>query len=253
MLLAVACARVEPGPKVETREFDYQAPDGTPLQGFIAWDAARQDKRPGLLVVHEWWGHEQHTRDQARRLAEAGYVGLAIDVFGKGKHTTHPQEAQAFVADATKDPAALAARFNAALDVLKRDQHVDTTKIGAIGYCFGGMVVLSQARAGADLDAVASFHGALPEGPVDSGKVRARVLVLTGGADPFVPADKVTAFQQAMEKAGARIAVITYPGAKHAFTNRDAGSHGMEQLAYDAQVDTASWNELLKMLKEVWP
>lgn len=252
-MLLGACARTESGPRVETREFDYQAAEGTPLQGYIAWDAARPGPRPGVLVVHEWWGHEQHTRNQARRLAEAGYVGMAIDVYGKGKHAAHPQEAQAFVAEATKDPAVLVARFNAAWETLKRDPHVDSTRIAAIGYCFGGMVVLSQARAGADLDAVVSFHGALPEGPVDSGRVKARVLVLTGGDDAFVPGDKVEAFKQQMEKAGARIAVITYPGAKHAFTNPDAGTHGMDQLAYDAQVDSTSWNAMLQMLKEVWP
>jgi dienelactone hydrolase len=253
MLVAAACTRAAPGPKIETREFDYQGPSGEPLQGFVAWDDAAQGKRPGVLVVHEWWGHEQHTRNQARRLAEAGYVGLALDVYGKGKHATHPQDAQALVGEAMKDPTVVAARFNAAWQELKRDPHVDSTKIAAIGYCFGGMVVLNMARSGADLDAVASFHGALPEGPVDSGKVRARVLVLSGDADSFVPAAKVEAFRQAMEKAGARIAVVTYPGAKHGFTNPDAGSHGMDQLAYDAQVDSASWSAMRQMLKEVWP
>src|SRR5207237_6919287 len=148
-------------------------------------------RRPGVLVVHEWWGHNEHARHQARRLAEAGYVGLALDMFGKGKVASHPEEAQAFVAEVTKDPAVLAARFNAALEQLKRDPHVDTTRIAAIGYCFGGAVVLGMARTGADLAAVVTFPGALATTPpAHTGKVTARILVLAGGADPFVPPEQ---------------------------------------------------------------
>src|SRR2546430_14477744 len=132
---------------VKTRELEYRQGE-TVLQGFVAWDDAARGRRPGVLVVHEWWGHNEHARNQARRLAEAGYVGFALDMYGKGKVTTHPQDAQAFASEATKDPAVLAARFNAALEQLKRDPHVDTTRIAAIGYCFGGAVVLGLARAG---------------------------------------------------------------------------------------------------------
>lgn len=251
-LAVAACARVAPGPRVETREVEYRAGE-TILKGFVAWDAARQDKRPGVIVVHEWWGHNEHARHQAMRLAEAGYVALALDMYGAGKTTTHPQEAQAFMMEAVKDPAVVGARFNAALETLKQDPHVDPERIGAIGYCFGGMVVLSMSRAGMDLDAVASFHGALPSGPVDSGKVHAHVLVATGAADPFVPADTVEAFRKAMEAAGAAIHIVTYPNAKHGFTNPDAGTYGMEQLAYDAAADTASWQAMRALFVEVWP
>jgi dienelactone hydrolase len=255
VVLALGCARAEQAaaPRIEDRVFTYQAPDGTPLQGYIAWDAAGDGRRPGVLVVHEWWGENDHTRNQARRLAQAGYVGMAIDLFGNGKVTEHPQEAQAFVAEATKHAATIPARFNAALEQLRRDPHVDTTRVGAIGHCFGGMVVLSMAQAGADLDAVASFHGAIPDARADSGTVHARMLVLTGEADSFVPADKVEAFRAALQAAGARIEVVTYPGAKHGFTNPQAGSFGMEQLAYDAHADSASWSAMRAMLREVWP
>jgi len=122
---------------IKTREIEYRVGE-TVLQGFIAWDDAAPGKRPGVLVVHEWWGHNQHARNQARRLAEAGYVGFALDMYGKGKTTTHPQDAQAFATEATKDPAVEAARFNAAMAELKRDPHVDSTRLAAIGYCFGG-------------------------------------------------------------------------------------------------------------------
>jgi len=238
---------------VKTRELEYRQGE-TVLQGFIAWDDAARGKRPGVLVVHEWWGHNEHARNQARRLAEAGYVGLALDMFGKGKVATHPQDAQAFVNEVTKDPAVLAARFNAALEQLKRDPHVDTTRIAAIGYCFGGAVVLDLARAGAPLGAVVTFHGALAtKTPAQSGKVKARVLVLTGGADPFVPPEQVEAFKREMQAAGGRFEVISYPGAKHGFTNPDAAKYGMPQLAYDADADRQSWTAMLKLFKEVFP
>src|SRR5213593_1624170 len=237
---------------VKTRELEYPAGDAV-LQGFIAWDDAARGRRPGVLVVHEWWGHNEHARNQARRLAEAGYVGFALDMYGKGKVTTHPQDAQAFVAEVTKDPAVLAARFNAALEQLKRDPHVDTTRIAAIGYCFGGAVVLDMARAGAPLAAVVTFHGALAtKTPAQPGKVKARVLVLAGDADPFVPPEQVEAFRQEMRAAGARFEVVTFPGAKHGFTNPDAGKFGMDALAYNADADRESWAALLKLFKDVW-
>jgi len=236
---------------VKTREIEYRQGE-TVLQGFIAWDDAAPGKRPGVLVVHEWWGHNEHARNQARRLAEAGYVGFALDMYGKGKVTTHPQDAQAFVSEVTKDPAVLAARFNAALEQLKRDPHVDTGRIAAIGYCFGGTVVLDMARAGAPLAAVVTFHGALAtKTPAQPGKVKARILVLAGGADPFVPPEQIDAFKREMQAAGVRFEVIVYPGAKHGFTNPNAGQYGMEQLAYNAEADQQSWAAMLKLFKEV--
>lgn len=254
--LALVAAWLSLAPRtanVKTKEIEYRQGD-TVLHGFIAWDDAARGKRPGVLVVHEWWGLNDHARNQARRLAEAGYVGFALDMYGNGKVTTHPQEAQAFVAEATKDPAVLAARFNAALEQLKQDPHVDPAKIAAIGYCFGGAVVLDMARAGADLTAVVTFHGALAtKAPAAPGKVKARVLVLAGGADPFVPPEQVEALRKEMQAAGARFEIVTYPGAKHGFTNPDAGKYGMSQLAYDAAADRQSWAAMLKLFREVWP
>src|SRR5213596_863774 len=252
-LAAVLLSLAPRNVKVKTREIEYRQ-DGTVLQGFVAWDDAARGKRPGVLVVHEWWGMNEHARRQARRLAEAGYVGFALDMYGNGKVTTHPQDAQGFVAEVTKDPAALAARFNAALAQLKQDPHVDTTRLAAIGYCFGGGVVLGMARAGADLAAVVTFHGALaPQTPAQPGKVKARILVLTGAADPCVPPEQVEAFKKEMQAAGARFQVVSYPGAKHGFTNPDAASYGMTQLAYNAAADRESWAAMVKLFREVFP
>ena len=254
--MTLAAALLTQGPpraRVQTREVEYRQGD-TVLKGFIAWNDAATGKRPGVLVVHEWWGLNEHARNQARRLADAGYVGFALDLYGNRKVTTHLKDAQAFVAEATKDPAVLAARFNAALDVLKKDPRVDTTRIAAIGYCFGGAVALGMARAGAPLAAVVTFHGALStQTPAQRGKVKARILVLAGGADPFVPPEQVDAFKKEMQAAGAHFEVVSYPGAKHGFTNPDAATYGMEQLAYNATADRESWGAMLKLFREVFP
>lgn len=248
MLLCAAAASAE----VRTKEVEYKQGD-TVLQGFVAWDDARTGKQPGVLVVHEWWGHNEHARHQARRLAQAGYVGFALDMFGKGKATTHPDTAMQFVTEATQNPAVTAARFNAALAELKNHPNVDPQRIAAIGYCFGGTTVLNMARAGADLDAVVSFHGALSPGtPAKKGNVKARVLVLTGAADPMVPPDQVEGFKHEMTAAGAAYGVVSYPGAKHGFTNPDAGKFGMDALAYSAEADRQSWEEMLKLFKDVF-
>jgi dienelactone hydrolase len=237
---------------VKTRELEYKQ-DSTVLQGFVAWDDAAKGRRPGVLVVHEWWGHNEHARNSARRLAQAGYVGFALDMYGKGKVTTHPKDAEAFMTEATKDPAVLVARFNAALDQLKQDPHVDPEKIAAIGYCFGGAVVLNMARAGADLDAVAIFHGVLAtKTPAEKGKVKARVLALIGADDPMIPSEQVEAFKSEMTTAGVKFEVITYPHARHSFTNPNADKAGMEALAYNSEADKKSWAAMLDMFQQVF-
>jgi dienelactone hydrolase len=235
---------------VKTRDVEYTQ-DGTTLHGHLAWDDALKGKRPGVLVVHEWWGMNEHARRQAERLARAGFVAFALDMYGDGKVTTHPQDAQGFAAEATKDPAVVAARFNAGREQLEQDPHVDSKRIGAIGYCFGGGVVLGMARSGADLGAVATFHGSLgTDHPAEPGKVRTPILVMTGTADPFVPADQVTAFEREMKAAGANVTIIRYPGAKHSFTNPDAAQYGMSQLAYNANADKKSWAAMLSMFRK---
>lgn len=255
-VLAVAGLTLLAAPRasaaVRTKEIAYTQGD-TQLQGFLAWSDEATGRRPGILVVHEWWGLNQYARNQATRLAEAGYVAFALDMFGKGKVTTHPDEAKAFVAEAMKDPAAMAARFDAGWQQLKQDPHVDPNHIAAIGYCFGGAVVLAQARSGANLDAVVSFHGAIPpSAPVKKGSVKAKVLILTGGADPMVPAADVARFKNELEAAGANVRVVTYPGAKHSFTNPDADKAGVDGLQYNADAARQSWEEMLGVFKQTW-
>lgn len=236
---------------VQTRVVDYTQ-NGTPLQGMLAWNDSANGKRPGVLVVHEWWGHNEHARNQARKLAEAGYVAFALDMFGKGKVTTHPDEAMKFMSEATSQPAVMKARFDAAMAVLEADPHVDTSQIAAIGYCFGGGVVLNMAAQGEPLAAVVTFHGALSAlGDVAPGSIKAKVLVQTGADDPFVPPAAVDAFKSKMTAAGADYKVIAYPGAKHAFTNPDADKAGMPALAYNADADRQSFAAMLEFFKTV--
>jgi dienelactone hydrolase len=235
--------------EVKTKEIEYTQ-GSTKLLGFAAWDDAQKGKRPGVLIVHEWWGHNQHARNAALRLAKAGYVGFALDMFGKGKLATHPKDAQAFVAEATKDPVAEKARFDLAVSELKKLPQVDDKKIAAIGYCFGGGVVLDMVRAGEDLVAAATFHGALSPRVGTKGPLRPRILVMTGADDPMIGQETVDAFKKEMTGAHAVFEVVSYPGAKHSFTNPDADKAGVPGLAYNAKVDQESWAALLRFLQQ---
>lgn len=251
-VVSIPALSAQRGPNVQTKEVKYVA-GKTNLTGLLAWDANATGKRPGVLVVHEWWGHDEHARNQAKRLAEAGYVALALDMYGDGKHADHPDDAQKFAAEATKDPAVVTARFNAARDVLVADSHVDKEKIAATGYCFGGGIVLNMARAGQDLDAVITFHGSLdPALTAKPGSIKSRILVLTGGDDPFVPPAAVEKFRAEMKAAGADFRIVTYPGVKHSFTNPKAETHGMPQLGYNKDADMKSWAEAMAFLKTVF-
>jgi dienelactone hydrolase len=252
-LCAVAVTARPARAEIKTQEIEYKQGQ-TPLLGFVAWDDAIKGKRPGVLIVHEWWGHNQHARNQAKRLAQAGYVGFALDMFGKGKLAQHPKDAMAFVNEATKDPAVTRARFEAALAQLKGLPQVDATKLAAIGYCFGGAVVLDMARSGMELAAVATFHGSLGSKLVaKKGAIKPRILVMTGAEDPMIGPPAVDAFRKEMTEAGARFEVVSYPGVKHSFTNPDADKAGVPGLAYNEAADKQSWESFLKLMREAFP
>lgn len=235
--------------EVKTEELEYKQGD-TPLQGFVAWDAAQSGKRPAVLLVHEWWGHNQHVRNQAIRLAKAGYVAFALDMYGKGKVTTHPADAKTFMQEASADFPREKARFDAALAKLKARPDVDPAKIAAIGYCFGGGVVLDMLRSGEAFVLVATFHGSLGSKLRAKPGNKTRVLVLHGAEDPMIPREAVTAFKKELDEAHWRYEVVEYPGAKHGFTNPDADKAGLPGLGYDAKADEASFAALLKALQE---
>lgn len=240
---------------VQGKEVSYSA-NGTTLKGYVAYDDAVKGKRPGILVVHEWWGHNEYARKRARMLAERGYTALAVDMYGDGKQAHHPDDAGKFSSEVAKNAVLAKARFDAAYTLISKEDTVDANNIGAIGYCFGGSVVLNMARIGEPLKAVASFHGVLgTETPATAGKVKARVASFTGEEDPMIPATQVAAFKQEMDKAGVTSTVVTYPGAKHSFTNPDADKYGQEfklPLAYNAAADKASWDAALSFLSDAF-
>lgn len=238
---------------MKEQEIEYQAGEVT-CKGYVAYDDAATTKRPGVLVVHEWWGHNQFTRDCARKLAQAGFVGFALDMYGNGKQAEDPQTASQLSGEIGKNPSLMRARFNAARTALGKQPQVDTSRIAAVGYCFGGMVVLQMARAGEDLRAVVSFHGILPTGQsTQPGTIKAKALLLTGTDDPFVPKQQVEAFEKEMQAARADYRVVSYPGVKHAFTNPGATEKGKKfglPLEYHAETDKKSWNEAVEFLKQ---
>ncbi len=225
----------------------YQAGDTT-LKGYLARDTAIKGKRPGILVVHEWWGNNEYAHDRARQLAELGYVALAVDMYGDGRTADHPDDAGKFASAVRSNLPLMQARFEAARDFLNSQPDVDPTKNAAIGYCFGGGVVLAMASSGADIDGVVSFHGTLGGiGTPAPGTVKARILVANGADDPFVTAGQIADFKAAMDAAGADYTFINYPGAKHSFTNPAADANGEKfglPLAYNAEADADSWAEM---------
>jgi dienelactone hydrolase len=250
-----ASPEAPPAPDIRGEEVVYKAGDTT-LKGYIAWDASKTDPRPGVIVVHEWWGHNEYVRKRARMLAEEGYTALALDMYGDGKQATHPEDAQKFMMETISNQEVAAARFDAGLELLKAHASTDPSKTVAIGYCFGGAVVLHMARFGKDLDGVVSFHGNLAtETPAKPGAVKAQVLVLNGADDPFVPREQVAGFVKEMDAAGADYEIIEYEGAQHAFTNPDATANGEKfklPLKYDQKADEQSWAELQRFLKELF-
>lgn len=241
--------------EVQTREMPYTAADGTKMVGYYAYDDAIEGKRPGVVVVHEWWGLNDYAKRRARDLAELGYSALAIDMYGEGKHTEHPKDAMSFMKAALSDAEAAKGRFNAGLDLLKQQAQTDTDKLAAVGYCFGGKVVLDMARQGAPLAGVVSFHGALAtQTRATPGSVKARVLVEHGAADSMVSADDVAALSAEMVKAGADYQLVSLPGAKHGFTNPGADKFQEQgvDVAYNQTADERSWQDMQRFLDQTF-
>ena len=237
---------------IHTETVDYREGD-TALRGYLAYDDASTAKRPGVLVVHEWWGLNEHARNKAEALAKAGYVALAIDMYGEGKTTDHPKEAGEWSGYIGQHQAVAKARFLAGLNLLKQQPLVTPDKIAAIGFCFGGHVVLSMAAHGIDLRGVVSFHGAMPSEPVPPGtQVKAKILMNHGAADPLVTMDKVLHFEEILTNAGADWQCNVYGGAKHSFTNPTADSRGIPALAYNAEADRRSWQAMRDFFREIF-
>lgn len=245
----------EAKPNIEGKTVEYSA-KGVVMKGYFAYDKNIKGKRPGVLVVHEWWGLNDYARKRARMLAELGYAALAVDMYGEGKQAGHPDDAGKFSSELMKNFDTAKDRFIAAMEFLKAQPVVDSTNIAAIGYCFGGGIVLNMARQGLDLKGVASFHGSLTAvTPAQRGSAKAKILVLHGADDQFITKEQIEAFKNEMKNAGADFRFIAYPGALHSFTNPEADEYGKKfhiPVAYNAEADEKSWNELKKFLKQIF-
>lgn len=229
----------------------------TVMKGFVVYDDASKTKRPGIILIHEWWGITKHVHEEARKFAGLGYTAFIADMYGDGKTADNPKDAGALAGEVRKNPAMMQARFTAARDALAAHATVDAAAIGASGYCFGGSVVLDMARTGMDLKGVAAFHAGLGAAgsQAEAGKVKAKVLVLNGEADPLVKPEAIDAFKKEMTTAKVDYRYLSYPGAVHAFTNPEATEKGKQfnlPLAYHPEADKQAKAEAAKFFSDAF-
>ena len=237
--------------KVVTQNLEYKQ-DGTVLEGFLAYDDSLKGPRPGVLVVHEFWGLNDYVKNRARQLAQMGFVALAADMYGKGVVTKDPQEARKLAGHLRGTPL-MRQRALAGLELLKKNKLVDPKHLAAIGFCFGGTTVLELAYAGTDLAGVVSFHGGLvPPKAEDVKNIKAKILVLHGADDPHIKPEEIAAFQEALRKGGANWQMVYYGGAVHSFSNPEAGSDKSTGAAYDSRTAGRSWNQMQLFFKEIF-
>ncbi|MGH8432023.1 MAG: dienelactone hydrolase family protein, partial [Solimonas sp.] len=236
--------------KVRTQDIEYQA-DGISMIGQYAVDDAKSGRRPGVLVIHEGPGLTEHTKNIAARLAGLGYAAFAMDYHGGGKPLPSLDDARARIAAWIADPTVSRTRALAALDVLKAQKEVDTGRLAAIGYCFGGTTALEIGRSGADVKAVVGFHSGLATArPQDAKNIKGKVLVCIGAEDPIIPPEQRASFEKEMQAAGIDWRLQLYGGAGHSFTNPAADSRGMKGFFYHEATDRRSWNAMIELFNE---
>jgi len=246
----------KPAQKIVTKTIDYNV-DGIKFQGYLAYDESIEGKRPGILVIHEWWGLNPYAKKRAEQLAQEGYTAFALDMYGDGKLADHPEDAQKFMLEVLTNIPGAVKRFDTAMGILKSQPTVDTNNIAAIGYCFGGAVVLQMAKMGnKDLKGVASFHGALESMYTPKpGEVQAEILILHGKDDPFTPREKVDVFIKELDDSGAKYEFIEYEGAVHSFSVPGADAYGEKYnlpLKYNKAADEGSWAKMKEFLNRIF-
>ncbi len=223
------------------------------LEGYIAYDKSFTGKRPGVLVVHEWMGINDYTIQRSKQLAEMGYFAFAADIYGKGIRPTTPEEAGKQASVYKNDRQLMRKRINLALDEIRKQSIVDAEKVSAIGYCFGGTVVLELARSGADIKGVVSFHGGLDTPNLsDANNIKAKVLVLHGADDPYVPEEQLKTFEKEMRDAKVDWQLVSYGNAVHSFTNPGAGNDNSKGAAYNEKADKRSWEAMKNFFIEIF-
>ena len=231
---------------------EYKQGD-TVLEGYLAYDNSISGKRPGILVIHEWKGVGPYVKRRAEELARLGYIAFAADIYGKGIRPQTNEEASKVASIYKNDRKLMRARAAAGLEVLRNHKLTDTKRMAAVGYCFGGTTALELARSGADIAGVVSFHGGLDTpAPEDAKQIKAKVLALRGGDDPFVPAKQVAAFEDEMKMGGVDWQVIVYGGAVHSFTVPEAGNDPSKGMAYNEKADKRSWEAAKTFFAEIF-
>jgi dienelactone hydrolase len=239
---------------IKEKTVNYSA-NGVTMKGFIAWDEAVKGKRPVVIVVHEWWGLNDYAKMRALKLAELGYMAMAVDMFGNGDTASDPAGARQLTLQFYNDPLLAKTRLDAAISTIKEYPLADAGNIAAIGYCFGGSMVLNYAKLGGDLKGIVSFHGGLGGVPVNQQLLKARILICHGGSDKSVSQHDIDTFRQQMDSIHADYIFKTYPNATHAFTNPASTKVGKEfnlPIEYNADADKASWNEMKTFLIRVF-
>lgn len=227
--------------------------DGTAYKGYVAYNAKKKGKRPAIVVIPEWWGTTEYAKMRARKLAELGYIAIAVDMYGNGKIAADPTEAMALAGPFYKDPQMGKSRIEAAINKLKEYPQTDADNMGAIGYCFGGSMVLNAAKMGVDLKSVVSFHGGLATVPATEGSTKARILVCHGGADKFISPADITNFKGNLDSLKVPYTFIVYPGATHAFTNplsTETGKKFKMPIEYNEVADKKSWSDMKAFFKK---
>jgi dienelactone hydrolase len=237
---------------IQTKTIEYQQGDTT-LEGALVYDDAVKGPRPGVLIVHQWLGLTDYEKHRAQMLAELGYVAFCADIYGKGVRPKDTKEAGVQAMKYKADRPLLRARVNAGLDVLKKSELVDTRRVAAIGYCFGGTTVLELARSGADLNGVVSFHGGLDSPtPADGKNIKCKVLVCHGADDPTEKPGDFAAFQQELREAHVDWQLNEYGGAVHSFTQPMAGNDNAKGAAYNERADKRSWRDMQGFFAEIF-
>jgi dienelactone hydrolase len=224
--------------------------NGKSSRGFIAYDENRKGKLPIVVILPEWWGVNTYTMSRAKQLAELGYFAIDADLYGGGDTASNPMEAMAFTKPYYTNPQLALAAVEAAITKAGTYSQADTSRVAAIGYCFGGFIALNAAKMGATLKAVVSFHGDLSGLQPKKDMIKADILICQGGSDPFVPEAAQQAFKKSMDSVGAHYTFISYPSALHAFTNPNSTANGIKfkiPIAYNAAADSASWKAMQEL------
>ena len=236
------------------KEIKYQL-DSLKMNGYLVYDESVKKKRPAILVVHEWWGQNEYPRKRAEMIAELGYVAFAIDMYGDGIVAEHPKDAGIFSSSVMRDFGTSKDRFLKAMEIVKKNEFVDDSKIGAIGYCFGGGVVLNMARLNVGLSGVVSFHGSLGKAINYTGPTSTKILVCNGADDRMVGGDAIVRFKEEMDSIKADYEFINYPNSLHGFTNPEATINGEKfgiGLAYNKEADLKSWKEMQSFFQNIF-